>query len=121
MLSLRKWSGAASYASEEISKESGGDRQALTKNPHVRAALKQLEDELRAEGRGVLPPLATANDQPPVPPIPPNPHVAAGKAHLKRLEAENAALKTKIMELRAQNERYRLMDDVLCSSGRLPR
>ena len=50
-----------------------------------------------------------------------NPRAAADKARLKRLEAENAALKAELMGLRSQLKRYATMDAVLTSTGRLPR
>ena len=75
---------------------------------------------MRFRKRNILPPVVE-----PATPAPtseaPNPRAAADKARLKRLEAENAALRAEVMELRDQLDRYRLMDNVLSSTGRLPR
>jgi len=106
---------------KEIARECGFAKSVLLQNPRVRDSLKTLEAGLRE--RGVLPPLAVSEgeaalvaaiDQP-------NPRAAADKTRLKRLEAENAALKAELMELRGQLDRYRVMDNVLSSTGRLPR
>ena len=103
---------------KEIARECCFAKSVLLQNPRVKAALRTLEGQLRE--RDILPPVAL-----PTPPAPvtdaPNPRAAADKARLKRLEAENAALRAELMELRGQLERYRLMDNVLSSTGRLPR
>lgn len=105
---------------QEIAKECGFAKSVLLQNPRVRDALKTLEAQLRL--RGVLPPQAIAGEDAPVAPtVVANPHATADKARLKRLEAENAALRAEVMDLRSQFERYRVMDSVLCSTGRLPR
>jgi hypothetical protein len=103
---------------KEIARECGFAKSVLLQNPRVKDALRTLEAQLR--DRDILPPVAD-----PTPPAAltdiPNPRVAADKARLKRLEAENAALRAEVMELRGRLERYRLMDDVLSRTGRLPR
>ena len=103
---------------KEIARECGFAKSVLLQYPRVKDALRTLEAELRE--RDILPPVAD-----PAAPAPntdaPNPRVAADKARLKRLEAENAALRAEVMELRGQLDRYRLMDNVLSSTGRLPR
>jgi hypothetical protein len=103
---------------KEIARECGFAKSVLLQNPRVKNSLRALEAELRE--RGLLPPVAD-----PASPAPatdaPNPRAAADKARLKRLEAENAALRAEVMELRGQLERYRLMDNVLATTGRLPR
>lgn len=103
---------------KEIARECGFAKSVLLQNPRVKDALRALEVQLRE--RDILPPVAD-----PATPAPatdaPNPRSAADKARLKRLEAENAALRAEVMELRGQLERYRLMDNVLSSTGRLPR
>jgi len=103
---------------KEIARECGFAKSVLLQNPRVKDSLKTLETTLREQG--LLPPLAN-----PAPPAPvsdaPNPRAAADKARLKRLEAENAALRAEVMELRGQLDRYRLMDNVLATTGRLPR
>lgn len=103
---------------KEIARECGFAKSVLLQNPRVRDALRTLEAQLRA--RDILPPVA--DPATPAPPAEaPNPRVAADKARLKRLEAENAALRAELMELRDRLDRYRLMDEVLSSTGRLPR
>ncbi len=105
---------------QEIARECGFAKSVLLQNPRVKDALKTLEAQLRE--RGVLPPQAPGGDNAPAAPaITPNPHAAADKARLKRLEAENATLRAEVMELRTSLERYRVMDNVLCSTGRMPR
>ena len=103
---------------KEIARECGFAKSVLLQNPRVKEALQTLEAQLRE--RDILPPVAE-----PATPAPtsnaPNPRAAADKARLKRLEAENAALRAEVMELRGRLDRYRLMDDVLSSTGRLPR
>lgn len=105
---------------QEIAKECGFAKSVLLQNPRVKEALKTLEARLRE--RGVLPPQVRADTPAPAAPgVAANPHAAVDKARLKRLEAENAALKAEVIALRAQIKRYRVMDNVLCSTGRLPR
>lgn len=102
----------------EIARVCGFAKSVLVQNPRVKAALKTLEDGLRA--RGVLPPAAAgAGDGRPL--SPPNPRAGADQARLKRLEAENASLRAELTDLRETLRRYRVMDDVLGASGRLPR
>lgn len=103
---------------KEIARECGFAKSVLLQNPRVKDALRTLEAQLRE--REILPPVADFSTPAPVTDAP-NPRVAADKARLKRLEAENAALRAELMELRGQLERYRLMDNVLSSTGRLPR
>lgn len=103
---------------KEIARECGFAKSVLLQNPRVRDALRTLEAQLRA--RDILPPVADPATRAP-PAEAPNPRVAADKARLKRLEAENAALRAELMELRDRLDRYRLMDEVLSSTGRLPR
>ncbi|MBZ0070011.1 MAG: hypothetical protein K8F26_14500 [Thiobacillus sp.] len=103
---------------KEIARECGFAKSVLLQNPRVKEALRKVEAELRE--RDILPPVA----EPTAPTRPneaPNPRAAADKARLKRLEVENASLRAEVMELRGQLERYRLMDNVLSSTGRLPR
>lgn len=103
---------------KEIARECGFAKSVLLQNPRVKESLRSLEAQLRE--RDILPPVADPTT--PSPAIDaPNPRAAADKARLKRLEAENAALRAEVMELRGQLQRYRLMDDVLSTTGRLPR
>lgn len=106
---------------KEIARECGFAKSVLLQNPRVRDSLKSLEADLRE--RGILPPLAVIEGAAPVAATTEsnNARAAADKARLKRLEVENAALRAELMELRDQLERYRVMDNVLSSTGRLPR
>ena len=105
---------------QEIARECCFAKSVLLQNPRVRDELRSLETQLRE--RGVLPPQAVASDDTPATPATEaNPRAAADKARLKRLETENAALKAELTELRGELERYRVMDNILCSTGRLPR
>ena len=103
---------------KEIARECGFAKSVLLQNPRVKNALRTLEAQLRE--RDILPPVAGPATPAPTSDVP-NPRAAADKARLKRLEAENAALRAEVMELRGRLDRYRLMDDVLSSTGRLPR
>lgn len=104
---------------QEIARECGFAKSALLQNPRVKDALKTLETQLRE--RKVLPPVAETSENAAAPQAAPNPRTAADKARLKRLESENASLRAELTQVRADLERYQLMDSVLCSTGRLPR
>ena len=104
---------------QEIARECGFAKSALLQNPRVKGALKTLEAQLRE--RKVLPPMAETSESDAAPQATPNPRAAADKARLKRLESENASLRAELSQVRADLDRYRLMDSVLCSTGRLPR
>ncbi len=104
---------------QEIARECGFAKSALLQNPRVKDALKALEAQLRE--RKVLPPVAETSQSDSAPQATPNPRAAADKARLKRLESENASLRAELTQVRADLERYRLMDGMLCSTGRLPR
>lgn len=103
---------------KEIARECGFAKSVLLQNPRVKDSLKALETKLRE--RGLLPPVSNPPISAPATDAP-NPRATADKARLKRLEAENAALRAEVMELREQLGRYRLMDSVLATTGRLPR
>lgn len=105
---------------QEISRECSFARSVFAQNPRVKDALKTLEEALR--GRGVLPALAEpAEPDAPLPPQSITNRVVMDQARLKRLESENASLRAELTKLRADLERYRLMDAVLAQTGRLPR
>ena len=106
---------------KEIARECGFAKSVLLQNPRVRDSLKSLEADLREQG--ILPPLAVIEGAAPVAAITEsnNSRAAADKARLKRLEVGNAALRAELMELRDQFECYRVMDNVLSNTGRLPR
>lgn len=104
---------------QEIASECGFAKSVLLQNPRVKGALKTLEAQLRE--RKLLPQMAEASENEAALQTSPNPRAAADKARLKRLESENASLRAELTLLRAALDRYRLMDNVLCSTGRLPR
>jgi hypothetical protein len=102
----------------EIAGECGFAKSALLQNPTIRAALRELEDCLRA--RGVLPAL----DRDGVPP--PSREPGTRKAvqleqRLRRLEQENASLRSEVGELKAVLKRYALLEEVKAETGRVPR
>jgi hypothetical protein len=104
---------------QEIARECGFAKSVLLQNPRVKDALRLLEEQLRS--RKVLPPLVESSLTNTPETTTPNPRAAADKARLKRLESENASLRAELTLVRGDLERFRLMDDVLCSTGRLPR
>lgn len=107
---------------EDIAKECGFGKSALSQNPTVKKTLKELEDDLRK--RGVLPPLARealegVTDAPP--------RKAEGVAaardaeRLKRLEQENASLRAELAEVKRALSRYAVLQEALAETGRIPR
>lgn len=104
---------------QEIARECGFAKSVLLQNPRVKDSLQALEAQLRE--RKVLPPVAETSESDAAPQVAPNPRTAADKARLKRLESENASLRAELTQVRADLDRYQLIDSVLCSTGRLPR
>lgn len=105
---------------QEIARECGFAKSVLLQNPRIKDALKLLETELR--DREVLPAAVEASTRADVqPPSVSNPRAATDKARLKRLETENASLRAELTLVRGDLARFRLMEDVLGSTGRLPR
>jgi hypothetical protein len=103
---------------QEISRECGFAKSVLLQNPRVKDALQSLEAQLRE--RGVLPSQAVVRDGTALVVVA-NQRANSDKVRLKRLESENASLRAEITQLRTDLERYRVMDNVLCNTGRLPR
>jgi hypothetical protein len=106
----------------EIAAECGFDKSALRQNPWIKNALKELEGELR--DRGVLPKtLDELGDEPAELPLRSTEgvRVARDAERLKRLEQENASLRTELGELKRQLARYAVLQEVLADTGRLPR
>lgn len=104
----------------EIVKECGFARSALTQNPRIKAALKDLEDGLRA--RGILPPEVEAEESSELPMR----EVGTQKRmfdadRLRRLEQDNAALKQENAELKRQLSKYTVLQEALALTGRIPR
>jgi len=106
----------------EIARECGFAKSALDQNPRIKAALRELEDGLRA--RGVLPPAveqATDAGGAPVVRELGRHRAALDVERLRRLEHENAGLKAEVAELKRTLEKYAVLQDALSLTGRLPR
>lgn len=104
----------------EIVKECGFARSALTQNPRIKAALKDLEAGLRT--RGILPPEVQAAESDELPMR----ELGAQKRmfdadRLRRLEHDNAALKRENEELKRQISKYAVLQEALALTGRVPR
>jgi hypothetical protein len=98
---------------KEIAKECGFAKSALDQNPRIKAALRELENELRH--RGILPPAVVQDpDEPQQPAMrEPGRHRAAQETErLRRLEQENASLKAEVAELKRILEQHAMLRDV---------
>jgi hypothetical protein len=107
---------------KEIAKECRFAKSALDQNPRIKAALRQLEDGLRA--RGVLPPDVERDPgAPSAPPLrePGRLRAAQDAERLRRLEQENASLKAEVAELKRTLEKHVVLREALALTGRLPR
>lgn len=107
---------------KEISKECGFAKSALDQNPRIKAALRALEDGLRA--RGVLPEVAErASDEAQLPRMrePGEQRAVLDAERLRRLEQENASLRSENAELKRLLERHAVLREALALTGRLPR
>lgn len=112
----------ASLNRKEIAIECGFAKSVLQQNPTVRAALKALEDDLRK--RGVLPPEAAESnlDQPqPLMREPGRQKATLDAERLRRLEQDNAALRSEVQELKHQLEKFTTLQQALALTGRVPR
>lgn len=109
-------------ARTEIAKECGFSKSALDQNPRIKAALRQLESDLRE--RGILPTRASegATAAQALRSSAPSPIRAARDAErLKRLEQENASLRAENGELKKMIERFKVIQEALHLTGRMPR
>lgn len=107
---------------KEIAKECGFAKSALDQNPRIKAALKELEEGLRA--RGVLPPVMEKTSEEVAMPLmreAGNLRSALDAERLRRLEVENAALKAEVSELKQVLQRHAILREALAQTGRLPR
>lgn len=107
---------------KEVAKECGFGTSVLDQNPGVKAALRELEVDLRK--RGVLPPVAVPDaDAPQVPLVrePGRARAVAEAERLRRLEQENASLRAEVAELKRAVEKFSVLRDALVVTGRLPR
>lgn len=105
----------------EIAAECGFAKSALSQNPRIREALSTLEAGLRE--RGVLPTVASGEEQAASPPTrsPDAARLARDAERLSRLEQENASLKAENAELKRLLGRYTVLQEALAETGRLPR
>jgi hypothetical protein len=107
---------------KEVAKECGFAKSALDQNPRIKAALRELEDGLRA--RGVLPPEVERDRDAPSAPLMREPgrlRAAQDAERLRRLEQENASLKAEVAELKRTLEKHVVLREALALTGRLPR
>ncbi|WP_431777482.1 VPA1267 family protein [Ottowia caeni] len=106
----------------EVAKECGFAKSALDQNPRIKAALRELEDNLRL--RGVLPDAAQRDPEAPQAPLTREPgrlRAVQDAERLRRLEQENAGLKAEVAELKRTVEKYSVLREALAQTGRLPR
>jgi hypothetical protein len=107
---------------KEVAKECGFAKSALDQNPRIKAALRELEHDLRQ--RGVLPPAVQRDVETTVaPPVrePGRLRAAQDAERLRRLEQENAGLKAEVAELKRTLEKHAVLREALALTGRLPR
>ena len=106
---------------KEVAKECGFAKSALDQNPRIKAALRELEDALRA--RAVLPPAVekAAEDATPLMREPGKLRGVLEAERLRRLETENASLKAEVAELKRSLEKHVILSEALSLTGRLPR
>lgn len=107
---------------KEIATECGFAKSALDQNPRVKAALRELEDALRA--RGVLPPVVEKTADEAAKPLMREPGKLRGvldAERLRRLETDNASLKAEVAELKRSLEKHAILREALALTGRLPR
>lgn len=107
---------------KEIATECGFAKSALDQNPRIKAALRELEDSLRA--RGVLPPMMEKTTEESMAPLMREPGKLRGALdaeRMRRLETENASLKAEVAELKRALLKYAILSEALALTGRLPR
>lgn len=107
---------------KEIATECGFAKSALDQNPRIKAALRELEDALRA--RGVLPPVVEKTADEAAKPLMREPGKLRGvldAERLRRLETDNASLKAEVAELKRSLEKHAILRGALALTGRLPR
>lgn len=106
-----------------IAAELGFARSVWGSNPMLRALLLQIENELRTNGTlpAETPKLSDAVDVPSAASLSAGRRNPSDAQQMKRLQSENAAMKAELEEMRTRLERYKLMDEILGETGRLPR
>ena len=107
---------------KDISTESAFAKSVLDQNPRIKAALKELEETLRA--RGILPSIVEKNSTDAVAPLMREPSALRGASdaeRYRRLETDYALLKAENGELKRALEKYSVLRDALAQTGRVPR
>lgn len=98
-------------------------KSALEQNPRIKAALRKLEEALRL--RGVLPPAVERDDSRELDTVVVRGRVSVRGTHdaerITRLEHENACLRIEVGELKRSLKKYRVLQDALMLTGRVPR
>jgi hypothetical protein len=86
-------------------------------NPRIRAALRELEEQLRS--RDVLPAIAPSDAAP----LRPKGQLQASTdaERLRKLEIENAGLRAELAEMRRRLKRFVSLEALLAETGRLAR
>lgn len=106
----------------DIAAECGFAKSVLNQNPRIKETLKALEEQLR--GRGVLP-IPANEGLGGLSGAPLTPTEGVGRARdaerLKRLELENASLRTELAEVKHALSRYAILQEALAETGRLLR
>jgi predicted transcriptional regulator len=107
---------------KEIAIECGFSKSALDQNPRIKAALKAEEQALRE--RGVLPAVTEKSPEQATEPLMREVgklKIGLDAERLRRLEQENASLRSENGELKRQLERYAVIREALSMTGRVPR
>ncbi len=102
----------------EICCECNFSRSVLTQNPRVKEALRRLEERLRDSG--VLPRVAELGAALPLR-AKGQMQATADAERLKRLEAENSAMRVELAELRQRLKRFEAREALLAETGRFAR
>lgn len=104
----------------EIATECGFARSVVDQNPRVRQALLELESRLR--DRGILPQKSDTAEPTEAVTRPISDRKAQLEAErLRRLEQENALLRSENQELKEKLNQYATLAEVLAETGRIPR
>lgn len=104
----------------EIATECGFARSVVDQNPRVRQALSELETRLR--DRGILPQKSDTAEPTEAVTRPISDRKAQLEAErLRRLEQENALLRSENQELKEKLNQYATLAEVLAETGRIPR
>lgn len=104
----------------EIATECGFARSVVDQNPRVRQALSELETRLR--DTGVLPPKSEGTEDAETVARPISDKKAQLDAErLRRLEQENALLRSENQTLKEQLNQFATLAEILTETGRIPR